>query len=161
MNIRVGSGYDVHRLREGESLILGGVNIPHHKGTVAHSDGDVLVHAICDALLGAANLRDIGFHFSDTSPEFKNMDSGLLLKRTIRLMQKQNYEIGNVDTTICLQSPKLIDHIPKMKKELARTMMIDIDFISVKATTTERLGFVGEEAGISAYATVLIHKVNA
>ena len=156
--IRIGFGYDVHRLKENEELILGGINIPHHKGTVGHSDADVVIHAVCDALLGATNLRDIGFHFPDNKSEFKNIDSRILLKKTIKLIQKKDFEIGNIDITIALEKPKIKNYIPEMQKELAKTMEIDLEDISIKATTTEKLGFVGEEKGISTYANVLVFK---
>ncbi|MCD6112806.1 MAG: 2-C-methyl-D-erythritol 2,4-cyclodiphosphate synthase [Bacteroidales bacterium] len=156
MKFRIGFGYDVHKLEPGNELYLGGIVIPHTKGAVGHSDADVLIHAICDALLGAANLRDIGFHFPDTLPEFKNIDSKILLKKVVSLIQKKGYSISNIDSTICLQKPKIFPYIIDMKKILAQTMNIDIDDISIKATTTEKLGFVGTEDGISAYAVVLI-----
>ncbi len=158
MTFRTGFGYDVHRLTEGESLWLGGVLIPHNKGTVAHSDGDVLIHALCDALLGAAKLRDIGYHFPDTSSDFKNIDSKILLKETYKLVTQKGYQIGNIDLTIAAQKPRLKDFIPEMEKKLAEVLGIDIDAISIKATTTEKLGFEGREEGISAYASVLISK---
>jgi len=158
MKFRIGQGFDVHQLAEGESLILGGVTFEHKKGTVAHSDGDVLIHAICDALLGAANLRDIGFHFPDTSDKFKNIDSGVLLQETVALLNKHQYKIGNIDCTICLQKPKLKDKIEAIKTSLAKTMSISVQDISVKATTTEQLGFVGREEGISVQAIALIYR---
>ncbi len=158
MKIRTGFGYDVHRLAEGEELILGGIKIEWHKGTVAHSDGDVLIHAICDALLGAANLRDIGFHFPDNSADFKGIDSKILLKRTVELLRNKNYEIGNIDSTIALQAPKIKEFIPKMIQTLAKVMQIQEEDISIKATTTEKLGFVGAGEGITAYSVVLITK---
>ncbi len=158
MKIRTGFGYDVHRLAEGEELILGGIKIEWHKGTVAHSDGDVLIHAICDALLGAANLRDIGFHFPDNSADFKGIDSKILLKRTVELLRNKNYEIGNIDSTIALQEPKIKEFIPLMIKTLAEVMNISEDDVSIKATTTEKLGFVGTGEGIAAYSVVLITK---
>lgn len=158
MSFRIGFGYDVHRLAENETLILGGINIPHTKGTIAHSDGDVLIHAICDALLGAANLRDIGFHFPDSSKEFKNADSIELLKSVLKMIEKEGYSIGNIDSTICLQRPKIKDFIPEMQKEIAKRTGIQENQISIKATTTEQLGFVGTEEGISAYCVVLINQ---
>ncbi|MCX2744695.1 2-C-methyl-D-erythritol 2,4-cyclodiphosphate synthase [Mangrovivirga sp. M17] len=158
MKIRVGYGYDVHKLEEGHDFILGGIKIPHDKGSVGHSDADVLIHVICDALLGAANLRDIGYHFADTDPKFKGIDSKILLKDVIGLVAQKGYTIGNIDATICLQKPKVNPHIPEMKKVLAKVMSIDEDDISIKATTTEKLGFVGEEKGVSAHAVVLIQK---
>ncbi len=158
--IRVGFGYDVHRFQEGRELWLGGVLIEHEKGLLGHSDADVLIHAICDALLGAANLRDIGFQFPDTSSEFKNIDSKILLERTIQLIKDKGYELGNVDATVCAEQPKLNPYIPQMQECLARIMQVDIENISIKATTTEKLGFVGRQEGMSAYATVLINKIS-
>lgn len=158
MNLRIGQGYDVHLLKEQEELIIGGVKLDHYKGTVAHSDGDVLIHAICDALLGAANLRDIGFHFPDNSSEFKNIDSTILLKDTYDLLKDKNYKIVNIDSTICLQQPKLKMHIELMKQTLADVLEIPVEDLSIKATTTEKLGFVGREEGVSAHAVVLIQK---
>jgi 2-C-methyl-D-erythritol 2,4-cyclodiphosphate synthase len=158
MNIRVGFGYDVHQLAEGESLILGGVSIPYSKGTVAHSDGDVLIHAICDALLGAANLRDIGYQFPDTSQEFKNIDSKIILERTLHLLNSKGFKIGNIDSTLALQEPKIKPYIEEMQKILSSVLNIKVDDISIKATTTEKLGFEGRGEGVSAYATVLIYK---
>ncbi len=158
MKIRVGFGYDVHKLAEGEELWLGGIKVEHEKGTVGHSDGDVLIHAICDALLGAANMRDIGFHFPDTSAELKGIDSKILLKKTVEIIAAKGFSIGNIDTTIAAQKPKLKDKIPFMQHTLAEVMGIDIDDVAIKATTTEKLGFVGTEDGIAAYATVLISK---
>lgn len=155
----IGFGYDVHRLKEGEELWLGGIRLEHSKGTVAHSDGDVLIHAVCDALLGAANLRDIGFHFPDTSTEYKNIDSKILLSRTVALLKKKKYRIGNVDITVCLQRPKIKDHIELMRKTLANLLTVSEDNVSVKATTTEQLGFVGREEGISCYAVALIFSI--
>ena len=159
MKIRVGFGYDVHQLAEGEEFWLGGIFLDHTKGNVAHSDGDVLIHAICDALLGAANMRDIGFHFPDTSKEYKKIDSKILLQKTVLLLKERGYTIGNIDSTICLETPKVKKHIPLMQETLAQVMEIDLDDISIKATTTEKLGFVGREEGIAAYATVLIQKI--
>lgn len=158
--IRVGFGYDVHRFQEGRELWLGGILIEHDKGLLGHSDADVLIHAICDALLGAANLRDIGFQFPDTSPAFKNIDSKILLERTIRLVKDKGYELGNVDATVCAEQPKLNPYIPQMQSCLARIMQVNIEDVSIKATTTEKLGFVGRQEGMSAYATVLINKIN-
>lgn len=159
MNFRVGQGYDVHRLAEGETLWLGGILIPHHKGTVAHSDGDVVIHAICDAILGAAKLRDIGTHFSDNSTEFKNIDSKILLKKSRDLVSKKGYEIVNIDCTINAQQPKLKSYIPEMELVMAKVLEIDIDQISVKATTTETLGYEGREEGISVNAVALLKKL--
>jgi 2-C-methyl-D-erythritol 2,4-cyclodiphosphate synthase len=158
MKIRVGFGYDVHQLKPGIEFFLGGIHIPHEKGSLGHSDGDVLIHAICDALLGAANLRDIGFHFPDTDKQFKGIDSKILLKNTVKLLEEYKYSIENIDSTICLQQPKIKNKIPEMIKTLAEVMNIDEGDISIKATTTENLGFVGREEGIAAYATVLIKK---
>lgn len=157
-NIRIGYGYDVHQLKEGIPFWLGGIEIDHSKGALGHSDADVLIHVICDALLGAANLRDIGFHFSDKDPKYKGIDSKILLRNVMNLIQEEGYEVGNIDTTICLQSPKLLDYIEKMKACLAETMEIPIQDISIKATTTEKLGFVGKEEGVSAHAVVLIYE---
>lgn len=158
MKIRVGFGYDVHRLEEGRDFWLGGIQVPHTHGAVGHSDADVLIHVICDALLGAANMRDIGYHFADTDPAYKGIDSKILLKRVMMLIHDAGYEIGNIDTTICLQQPKVNPHIPAMKTCLAEVMEIPEEDISIKATTTEKLGFVGKEEGVAAYATVLIQK---
>lgn len=158
MNIRTGLGYDVHQLQDGYDFWLGGVKIPHSKGAVGHSDADVLIHVICDALLGAANLRDIGYHFSDQDPKFKGIDSKILLKEVMELVRNKGYKIGNIDSTICLQQPKVNPHIPEMKSCLAEVMEISEDELSIKATTTEKLGFVGKEEGVSALATVLIYK---
>ncbi len=156
MKIRVGFGYDVHKLGVGEELWIGGIHVPHIKGSIGHSDGDVLIHAICDALLGAANLRDIGFNFPDTSAEFKGIDSKILLERTVCILSEKGFSISNIDSTICLEKPKLKDLIPEMQKVLAEVMKIDIEDIAIKATTTEKLGFVGTQEGIAAYASVLI-----
>ena len=159
MNYRIGFGYDVHQLVSGRDFWLGGIKIPFDKGGLGHSDADVLVHVICDALLGAANMGDIGKHFPDSSEEFKNIDSKILLKNVMELIRKNNFEIVNIDSTVCLQLPKLAPFIDTMKLELSNCMGIDVNDISIKATTTERLGFVGQEKGISAYATVLINKI--
>ena len=158
MNIRVGFGYDVHRLVEGRDLWLGGIKIDHTLGLLGHSDADVLIHAICDALLGAANMRDIGYHFPDTSADTLNVDSKILLRKIIELIATKGYRLGNVDATVCAERPKINPHVPAMKACLAQVMGTDEDNISIKATTTERLGFTGREEGISAYATVLIEK---
>lgn len=158
MTIRVGFGYDVHRLAKGYTFTLGGIVIPHSKGSVGHSDGDTLIHAICDALLGAANMRDIGYHFPDTSAELRGIDSKIILKDTLELIKTKGYSIGNIDATIALQQPKIKDYIPKMQQILAKTLEIDSDSIAIKATTTEKLGFEGREEGVSAYAVVLIEK---
>lgn len=158
MKIRVGFGFDVHQLVEGRELWLGGILLEHEKGLLGHSDADVLIHTICDALLGAANMRDIGFHFPDNAGEFKNIDSKILLKRTVELIATKGYRVGNIDATICAERPKLKTYIPSMQEKLAEVMEVDVDDISIKATTTEKLGFTGREEGISAYATVLIYK---
>lgn len=158
MNIRVGFGYDVHQLKEGLPFWLGGIEVPHTHGAVGHSDADVLIHVICDALLGAANLRDIGYHFSDTDPKFKGIDSKILLKEVMRLLREKKYEVGNIDVTVCLEQPKVNPHVNKMKTCLAEVMQVQEGDISIKATTTEKLGFVGKAEGVAAYATVLIYK---
>lgn len=158
MDFRIGQGYDVHRLAEGETLWLGGVLIPHNKGTVAHSDGDVVIHAICDALLGAAKLRDIGTHFPDNSAEFKNIDSKILLKKSYQLVLEKGYEIVNIDCTINAQQPKLKPYIPEMERVMADVLGIEEEQVSVKATTTEKLGFEGREEGISVNAVVLLKR---
>lgn len=151
-------GFDVHRLVEGRKLVLGGIVIPHSLGLLGHSDADVLIHAICDALLGAANMRDIGYHFPDTSDDTLDMDSKLILKQTMALIASKGYQLGNVDATICAERPKINPHVTAMKACLAQVMNCEEDQISIKATTTEKLGFTGREEGISAYATVLIMK---
>lgn len=151
-------GYDVHRLVEGRDLWLGGVRIEHTAGLLGHSDADVLIHALCDALLGAANMRDIGYHFPDTAGEYAGIDSKILLRKVVALLAEKGYHIGNADMTICAERPKLNPHIPAMKEALSACMGIDVDDISIKATTTEKLGFTGREEGISAYATVLIER---
>lgn len=155
---RTGIGYDVHRLQEGLPLWLGGINVPHSKGLVGHSDADVLLHAICDALLGAAALGDIGQHFPDTDPTYKGIDSKLLLSKVCTLVRQHGYDVANVDSILCLQQPKVANYIPLMRKTIAATMDLPIDTVSVKATTTERLGFEGREEGVSAWASVLIEK---
>ncbi len=159
MRIRVGFGYDVHKLVEGRDLWLGGIKIAHTEGLLGHSDADVLIHAICDALLGAANMRDIGYHFPDTANEYENIDSKILLRETMDLLQEVGYELGNIDATIAAERPKLNPHIPEMKRVLANVLNTDEDNISIKATTTEKLGFVGKQEGMAAYATVLITKL--
>ena len=158
MNIRVGFGFDVHQLVEGRDLWLGGVKLQHKKGLLGHSDADVLIHAICDALLGAANMRDIGYHFPDNASEYKNIDSKLLLKKVVELIAIKGYRVGNIDATVCAERPKLNPHIPVMQQVLAEVMGVGVDDVSIKATTTEKLGYTGREEGISAYATVLIEK---
>ena len=156
MNIRVGFGYDVHKLVENRDLWLGGIKIDYELGLLGHSDADVLIHAICDALLGAANMRDIGYHFPDTSAETLNVDSKILLKKTMDLIATKGYTLGNIDATVCAERPKLNPHVPAMKACLAKVMGVDEDQISIKATTTEKLGFTGRMEVISSYATVLI-----
>ena len=158
MKIRTGFGFDVHKLVEGRELWIGGIKLDHSLGLLGHSDADVLIHAICDALLGAANMRDIGYHFPDTSADTLNIDSKILLKKTVDLIATKGYRLGNIDATICAERPKMNPHIPAMKECLAKVMGCDVDDISIKATTTEKLGFTGREEGISAYATVLIEK---
>ena len=158
MTIRVGMGYDVHRLVEGRELWMGGIRIDHQMGLLGRSDADVLIHAICDALLGAANMRDRGYHFPDTAAETLNVDSKILLAKTVALIASRGYRIGNIDATVCAERPKLNPHVPAMKACLAQVMGVDEDSISIKATTTERLGFTGREEGISAYAVALIEK---
>ena len=158
MTIRRGFGFDVHKLVEGRELWMGGIKLEHSLGLLGHSDADVLIHAICDALLGAANMRDIGYHFPDTSADTLNIDSKILLRKTMDLIATKGYRLGNIDATICAERPKMNPHIPAMKECLAKVMGCDVDDISIKATTTEKLGFTGREEGISAYATVLITK---
>lgn len=158
MKIRVGFGYDVHRFQAGRELWLGGIRLQHSHGLLGHSDADVLLHAICDALLGAANLRDIGHHFPDTAAETLNMDSKVILRQTVELLARKGYRVGNIDATVCAEHPKLNPHIPAMCRCMADIIGTDIDNISVKATTTEHLGFVGRQEGMAAYATVLIEK---
>ena len=158
MKIRVGFGFDVHRLVPDRELWLGGIKLEHELGLLGYSDADVLIHAICDALLGAANMRDIGFHFPDNAGEFKNIDSKILLARTVKLIAEKGYTVGNIDATVCAERPKLKARIPEMQEVLAKVMGIDAEDVSIKATTTEKLGFTGREEGISAYATVLIEK---
>lgn len=158
MNIRVGFGYDVHIFAPDRQLWLGGIQLSHHQGLLGHSDADVLIHALCDALLGAANLRDIGFHFPDTSTDFKNIDSKILLRRTMELLRERGWELGNADCTVCAEEPKLNPHIPAMQSCMADVMGVDPDQISIKATTSEKVGFVGRKEGMAVYATVLITK---
>ncbi len=156
--IRVGMGYDVHRLVGGRELWLGGILVEHTFGLLGHSDADVLIHAICDALLGAANLRDIGYHFPDTSPDFKDIDSKVLLRRTVAMLTAKGWRVGNIDATVCAERPKLNPYIPQMQQCLAPLLGVDADSVSIKATTTESMGFTGREEGISAYAVALIEK---
>jgi 2-C-methyl-D-erythritol 2,4-cyclodiphosphate synthase len=158
MNFRVGFGFDVHQLKDGLDFWLGGIIVPHTKGGLGHSDADVLTHSICDALLGAANLGDIGKHFPDTNPQYKEIDSKLLLKEVMVLIREKGYEIGNIDSTICLQTPKIGPYILEIQRVIAACIGVDVDLVSIKATTTEKLSFVGREEGVSAYATVLINK---
>jgi len=158
IKIRVGQGYDVHRLKAGAEFWLGGIQIPHTHGAVGHSDADVLIHVICDALLGAASLRDIGHHFSDKDPQYKGIDSKLLLKEVVRLVTEKGYSIGNVDVTVCLQEPKVNPHIPRMVEVLAGVMQLPEEDISIKATTTEKLGFVGKKEGVAAMAVALLYR---
>ncbi len=155
--MRIGQGYDVHQLVENRELWLGGILIPHSHGLLGHSDADVLIHAICDALLGAANMRDIGFHFPDTAGEFRNIDSKILLANTLNLIREKGYEVGNIDATICAEKPKLNPYIPQMQQTLSQVMNISKNDISIKATTSEQLGFVGRKEGIAAMAVVLIN----
>jgi len=158
MKIKVGFGFDVHKLEIGEDLWIGGVLIPSDKGSVGHSDADVLIHSICDAMLGAINLRDIGFHFPDTDDEFKDISSLKILQKVCGLLQERDYVVNNIDSTVCLESPKIADHIPEMKKILATTTCLKIEDISIKATTTEKLGFTGRKEGIAAFCVILVKK---
>ncbi|PCJ86397.1 MAG: 2-C-methyl-D-erythritol 2,4-cyclodiphosphate synthase [Flavobacteriales bacterium] len=156
MAMRIGFGFDIHQLKEGEDFWIGGIKIDHSKGAVGHSDADVLIHAICDAMLGAANLRDIGFHFPDSAEEFRGIDSKVLLRKTAQLIEERGYKLGNIDCTVCLQQPKISPYVDKMRKTLADVLETDEINISIKATTSEKLGFVGREEGVSAYAVVLL-----
>lgn len=158
---RIGFGFDVHQLSETRELWLGGVQIPALKGAVGHSDADVLLHAICDAILGAANLGDIGKHFPDTSAEFKNIDSKILLKRTCDLMRNHQWEIGNIDSTLCLEKPKILPFVPAMKEAISTVASIDPSIISIKATTNEKMGFIGREEGVTAYAVVMLYSTDS
>ena len=158
MKIRVGFGYDVHQLTENRELWLGGVQIPHEKGALGHSDADVLLHAICDALLGAAGKRDIGFYFPDTSSEFMNIDSKILLQRTIKVLKDDGWKVGNIDSTLCMERPKIMSFVPEMKKVISSICEIEEEDVSIKATTSEKMGFVGREEGVNAYAVALIQK---
>ncbi len=161
MNLRIGFGIDFHQLVEGRNFWLGGVLIPHTKGAFGHSDADVLLHAICDAMLGAACLGDIGEHFPDTSDDYKNIDSKILLSRTNDLIKQENYKLVNIDSTLCLQSPKIKPYVPQMQSVIAKLVYLTEKEVSIKATTTEKLGFVGREEGVVAYATVLLEKINS
>lgn len=158
MGMRIGSGVDYHQLAEGRKLFIGGVEIPHHKGAVGHSDADVLLHAICDAMLGALALGDIGTHFPDTSSEFKNIDSKILLQRSYEKIKEQGYKVVNIDSTLCLEMPKIKPFVGNMQTVIASILEVDIYAVSIKATTTEKMGFVGREEGLVAYATVLLEK---
>jgi 2-C-methyl-D-erythritol 2,4-cyclodiphosphate synthase len=158
MNIRIGQGIDFHRLEKGLNLWLGGVNIPSEKGCIAHSDGDVLIHAICDALLGAAGLRDIGYYFPDTSDEFRNIDSKIILKKTYTLIKEKGFRIVNIDSTVCLEKPKISSFIPEMKIAISALVETEAENVTIKATTTEKLGFTGREEGIVAIAVALLTK---
>jgi len=157
-SFRIGMGFDVHRLVPGRTLWLGGIQIPYEKGLLGHSDADALIHALCDALLGAAGLRDIGFHFPDTDETYKNIDSKILLKKTMELLHSQSYQLGNADITVCAEAPRLNTFIPSMIVRLSETMQTAPNNISIKATTSEKMGYVGREEGIAVYATVLIYK---
>lgn len=158
MDFRVGFGYDVHQLGPGEEFWLGGILVPHEKGSIGHSDADVLLHVICDALLGAADMRDIGYHFPDTDPQYKGIDSKKLLAGVVKLIRDAGWKIGNIDSTICLQRPKIKPIIPEMKRVIAEVMEVEEGRVSIKATTTEKLGFVGREEGVSAYCVCLIQR---
>lgn len=156
MRIRVGQGVDVHQLKEGKDLWLGGIKIPHTKGALGHSDADVLIHAICDALLGAAGLKDIGYHFPDTSEEFKGIDSKILLKRVVELLHARNWKVNNIDSTLILEQPKIKPHVDEMVKTLSEILQVQPDAVSIKATTNETMGYVGREEGVLAFASALI-----
>ena len=158
MKIKVGFGFDVHQLKDNHPFFVGGVNLEHHKGAFGHSDADVLLHAICDALLGAANLRDIGFHFKNTDPQWKGISSLVLLSETVKLIREKGWEIGNIDAMLCLEAPKINPHIPQMQQNIAAAIDIAVDDISIKATTNETMGFIGREEGVVAYAVCLIQK---
>lgn len=158
MKIKVGFGFDVHQLKEGHPFILGGVNLEHTAGAFGHSDADVLVHAICDAILGAANLEDIGYHFANTDPQWKGISSLILLEHCMKLIQEKGWEVGNVDAMLCLEAPKIKPYIPAMKEKIAAAMGLDVDDISIKATTNETMGFIGRQEGVVAYAVCLLQK---
>ena len=158
MNIRIGQGIDFHRLQKGIDLWLGGIRIPSERGCVAHSDGDVLLHAMCDAMLGAAGLRDIGFHFPDNDPEFKNIDSKILLKRSYEMIKEKGFGVVNIDSTVCLEKPKISVYIPEMRITISSILQTAPEYISIKATTTEKLGFTGREEGVVAIAVVLLSR---
>lgn len=159
MKIKVGFGFDVHQLKENHPFVLGGVDLEHHKGAFGHSDADVLLHAICDALLGAANLRDIGHHFKNTDPRWKGISSVILLQECVKLVKEKGFEIGNIDAMLCLEAPKINPHIPAMQQHIAAAIGIDIEDISIKATTNEQMGFIGREEGVVAYAVCLIQQI--
>jgi 2-C-methyl-D-erythritol 2,4-cyclodiphosphate synthase len=159
MKLRIGQGYDVHSLEAGRPFALGGINIPHTHGPAGHSDGDALIHAICDALLGAANLRDIGYHFSDKDPQYKGMDSKVFLKRVVEMVRECGYEISNIDATVVLEAPKVNPHVTQMQHAMAEVLSIREDDISIKATTSEKMGFVGRQEGIAVFAVVLLYKI--
>ncbi|WP_379085673.1 2-C-methyl-D-erythritol 2,4-cyclodiphosphate synthase [Pedobacter sp. UC225_65] len=159
MKIKVGFGFDVHQLKDGHPFVVGGVTLEHHQGAFGHSDADVLLHAICDALLGAANLRDIGFHFKNTDPRWKGISSVILLQETVKLLTEKGYQIGNIDAMLCLEAPKINPYIPQMQAHIAAAAGIAVDDISVKATTNEQMGFIGREEGVVAYAVCLIEKI--
>ena len=158
MKIKVGFGFDVHQLKDNHPFVMGGVDLAHHKGAYGHSDADVLLHAICDALLGAANLRDIGFHFKNTDPRWKGISSLILLQESVKLIREKGWEIGNIDAMICLEAPKINPHIPEMQQNIAQAIDISVEDISIKATTNELMGFIGREEGVVAYAVCLIQK---
>lgn len=158
MKVKVGFGYDIHQLQEGRELWLGGIRLDHHKGLLGHSDADVLIHAICDALLGAANKRDIGYHFSNKDPRWKGIDSKILLREVTKIINEAGYSIGNIDATLSMEHPKINPHVEKMQACLAECMGIDMEDVSIKATTNEQLGYVGREEGVNAYAVALIYK---
>ena len=158
MKIKVGFGFDVHQLKDNHPFVMGGVDLAHHKGAFGHSDADVLLHAICDALLGAANLRDIGFHFKNTDPRWKGISSIILLQESVKLLREKGWEIGNIDAMICLEAPKINPHIPEMQQNIAKAINISVEDISIKATTNELMGFIGREEGVVAYAVCLIEK---
>lgn len=159
MRIKVGFGFDVHQLKNNHPFVVGGVTLDHYKGAFGHSDADVLLHAICDALLGAANLRDIGFHFKNTDPQWKGISSLILLKETVKLLKEKNFEVGNIDAMLCLEAPKINPHIPQMQENIAAAIGISTEDISIKATTNEQMGFIGREEGVVAYAVCLIEKI--
>ncbi|WP_293300475.1 2-C-methyl-D-erythritol 2,4-cyclodiphosphate synthase [Pedobacter sp. UBA4863] len=160
MRIKVGFGFDVHQLKENHPFVVGGVTLEHHKGAFGHSDADVLLHAICDALLGAVNLRDIGFHFKNTDPQWKGISSVILLQESVKLLREKGYEVGNIDAMLCLEAPKINPYIPQMQENIAAAIGISVDDISIKATTGEQMGFVGREEGVVAYAVCLIEKIS-